>query len=44
MIGKYEDLPFTDFERDASMALADQTGVAMKSVRYVEERENLFLA
>jgi len=43
VIGKYEDMPFTEFERDASTALADQTGVAMKSVRYVEERESLFL-
>ncbi len=42
-ISKDTDSPFTEFERDTLTALADQTGVAMKSVRYVEERENLFL-
>ncbi len=43
IIGKDTESSFNDFEKDTSIALADQTGVAMKSVRYVEQRENLFL-
>jgi len=43
IIGKDSDQPFTDFEIETLKALADQTGVAMKSVRFFEEKENLFL-
>ena len=42
-IGKDVDNPFTEFEIDTLKALADQTGVAMKSVKIFEEKENLFL-
>jgi putative nucleotidyltransferase with HDIG domain len=43
IIGKDADRPFTEFEVETLKALADQTGVAMKSVRFFEEKENLFL-
>ncbi len=43
IIGKDSDTLFTDFELDTLKALADQAGVAMKSVKYFEEKENLFL-
>jgi HD-GYP domain-containing protein (c-di-GMP phosphodiesterase class II) len=43
IIGKDSDNPFTEFESETLKALADQTGVAMKSVRFFEEKENLFL-
>ena len=41
--GKTEDVPFTKFEVETLAALADQVGVALKSVRHVEEKENLYL-
>jgi len=43
IIGKDSDIPFTDFETETLKALADQTGVAMKSVKFFEEKETLFL-
>ncbi|HNX22961.1 MAG TPA: HD domain-containing protein [Spirochaetota bacterium] len=43
IIRKDIDRPFTDFETETLKALADQTGVAMKSVKFFEEKENLFL-
>ncbi len=43
IVGKDINEPFTDFERETLKALADQTGVAMKSVKFFEEKENLFL-
>jgi len=43
IIGKDTDSPFTAFETDTLKALADQTGVAMKSVKFFEEKEKLFL-
>ena len=43
IVGKDVDSPFTEFETETLKALADQTGVAMKSVKYFEEKENLFL-
>jgi len=43
IVGTDADRPFTDFEMETLKALADQTGVAMKSVKYFEEKENLFL-
>lgn len=43
IVGKDADKPFSEFETDTLKALADQTGVAMKSVKYFEEKENLFL-
>lgn len=42
IVGKTADIPFTDFEKDTLKALADQTGVAMKSVRFIEDRESLY--
>lgn len=41
--GKTGSEKFTGFEVDSLMALADQVGVAMKSVRSVEEKEGLYL-
>ncbi len=43
VVGKDIDSPFTEFETETLKALADQTGVAMKSVKFFEEKENLFL-
>lgn len=43
IVGKDAHRPFTGFESETLKALADQTGVAMKSVRFFEEKENLFL-
>lgn len=43
IVGKDIDKPFTEFEEETLKALADQTGVAMKSVKFFEEKENLFL-
>ncbi len=42
-IGKEADSPFSAFEVETLKALADQTGVAMKSVKFFEEKENLYL-
>lgn len=42
IVGKDARRPFSEFESETLKALADQTGVAMKSVRYFEEKENLF--
>lgn len=41
--GKTDGIAFTQFEVDTLAALADQVGVAMKSVRTLEEKENLYL-
>jgi HD-GYP domain-containing protein (c-di-GMP phosphodiesterase class II) len=43
IVGKDINEAFTDFEIETLKALADQTGVAMKSVKFFEEKENLFL-
>lgn len=43
IVGKDVEDPFTEFEIETLKALADQTGVAMKSVKYFEEKEHLFL-
>jgi len=43
IVGKDINKSFTDFEVETLKALADQTGVAMKSVKFFEEKENLFL-
>ncbi|MBP9042759.1 MAG: HD-GYP domain-containing protein, partial [Spirochaetes bacterium] len=43
VLGREKDVPFTDFETDTSIAIADQVGVAMKSLRYIERIESLFL-
>jgi len=43
IVGKDADKPFSEFEAETLKALADQTGVAMKNVKFFEEKENLFL-
>ncbi len=43
IVGKDLNKSFTDFEIETLKALADQTGVAMKSVKFFEEKEKLFL-
>ena len=43
IVGKEIDVPFTDSQEQILRALADQVGVAMKSLRFLEEKDNLYL-
>jgi len=43
IVGKGIDIPFTESQEQILKALADQVGVAMKSLRFIEEKENLYL-
>lgn len=43
IVGKDADKDFSDFEMETLKVLADQSGVAMKTVKSFEERESLFL-
>jgi HD-GYP domain-containing protein (c-di-GMP phosphodiesterase class II)/HAMP domain-containing protein len=42
IVGKDIDVPFTDSQEQILRALADQVGVAMKSLRFLEEKDKLY--